>query len=383
MRRPNTYKVIGYQRLGFFEGAGFALPLFRRNEGDNEVYVQDIGEYKSIIAGFTIADGTTCCSLDGPRAWPGEKVIYVFVDDDYHAHAGTVEELHDVLRGYKSSHPIMFGINCQIEELIGDAEDKLQAHADLINRLSDSVRPRALEICFIELILRPIIWTEMLSKSDREEMAQIILTNRRSIGLKYIKEGEFVIQIPSVVGGLFSQGQLQDIVKKLEMEYLYIGKRTKLFKNKGKFVITSFKIDEYFRPKRQEGRIARLLRQYVENYETGRASFEDYFERQDIKTFERKALYAIDEAIFSRKGEFVVEDQRLRELQVADLVPRLYSIVFPMSKGVLLLCLASELGHYRLVNDAIRRKLDASNAFVVDDVRDDVRHLLGQKLQQF
>lgn len=376
--RLDRLKVI--QCLPFQQGrSGFALPLFAHPTDPNVRLVQEVDEYRNIIAGFKILDDDLAFSavsiFFGPTARIGGSIIHVFITDDRKAHAGSIVELKSVLMNYVNSHSERIAVILQIQELIGTSYEKKNARSsmrDLVLRYSGT---KSAQIFYEGSTLRTALWQHLLARAPNDTTAKRILAVRPRLSAEVDSDGTIRLDLTALGADrvLFDE---QQIVAGLAAEFdttvdgvgLSHGP-VQIIENTPPSEAIDTILQAIKNTGRQEERIAILVEGILRDRDTGIKALRGY--HQDRGKFAQWALHEL-----RRRFSGQAPDNSQDELLIANLIPRFFTQQYPLARGSLLYYLAKHLAKWPHINHAIRHCLDRTASMAVDSWRPEIEELL-------
>jgi hypothetical protein len=421
-----AFRLFAYIRFDTDTLPSFGLPLFRDEQHNDLIYIQTIDERYNTISGFKpieLPSNKETNLADRPVSI-GEELIYIIVDADSTVHAGTANELRNIFQLISDSNSDNYALRLQICELIGDKEQKIQARAEMRNAIAKTVGTRSGEL-FLHGILRDSLWDTLLRSARNEKIAREIINYRRGVLIRITGEREINIDFGVQLGKLFDQKEKKNIEKLLQSDLDSIDEKSyptdtpelavlqeSLFLEKLETpsIAQQFQTDggpsrlfddflqlkDIYRNRTQELRIAAFLSIYIEDYEAGKTLLKMYLDRINNKKFELRALLEISSSLFKKaEAKKTLKEPNLfdqnetsnysaridREVRVAKLVPKLYTLSFPLSRGRLLWALANRLSNYPIVNSAIEKRIRESRARDVNTIREGAMLLLARNKQ--
>jgi hypothetical protein len=164
--------------------AGFALPIFLDTSRPNLPVVQEVDEYRGVVARFKILDGDIASALEmesGPLSRVGSPQVYAFVTEDGTIHAGTLEQIEPDLRKYLSRHPEQIELAHQIAELVGTPEEKRYVRQEMQEVIRSTGGVQAASSFFHQDLLQTDVWRWLVSNAPSAEAARGIYRARRQI----------------------------------------------------------------------------------------------------------------------------------------------------------------------------------------------------------
>jgi hypothetical protein len=376
--KDDQYRVVGYHRTDILNGPQFIIPLFQKSPIGNEIYIQEpdpIGK----ICSFICFEGATFESAKGPIAQIGADILYGFIDEFTQIHFGNINELKDTLFVFAKANKTQFGVNSQIAELIGDRQQKVKARVDIIVWLrNNNIVDDILNIFFLQTIARPALW-EKLQGAVKGKVIIRNFAERRRINVVFQGKNKAIgITVPVDIIIRLGVRLFNEIVAEFTLEMRETARLARLVDLRGFSLINSSTQDRRLR--RQEARVARLLKEYVDDLTNGLASFERYQQNERLTKFERYALGLIGEVISPNllPRETNRANIREREYAIARVLDNLYKVAYPLNRGILLVNLADQLYPFPVLNRAIRSRVNSSSSMAVSQVRDLVYNLLDQ-----
>jgi hypothetical protein len=379
--RLNGLQVI--ECLPFQPGkSGFALPLFAHPVDPNVRLVQEVDEFRNVIAGFKVLDddlsSSEVSSLFGPAAKIGGDIVHVFITEDGRAYAGTIAELRSILMDYVNHHSERRAVILQIQELIGTGYEKRIARSNMRDVVQRYAGTKSAQAFYQGSTLRTALWQHLLALAPNDAAAKRILAARKRLSAEVDSDGTIKLDLTALAPtdrALFDE---QKIVAQLKAEFDTASDGVALFGDRVQSIestSTPETLDEILRKikntGRQEERIAILIEAILRDRDTGIQVLRRY--QHDRAKFAQWALHELRRRLSGQS-----HDSSQDELLIADLIPRFFTQQYPLARGSLLYYLAKHLAKWPHINGAIRRSLDRTASIFVDLHRREIERLLCQ-----
>lgn len=180
---------------------GFALPLFAHPERTDVRCVQEVDEYRNLIAGFKILEdyvSSNAIPLSGPRALIGGELVHVFFTEDGDPHAGTLNDLIPVMMEFVDRCQNQYAIVLQIRELIGTDQEKRLARVAMREKIARSVDEGAARSFYEGAALRSALWRRLVSTAPNAESAERILRVRSRLSAHLRSDGSVKLDLSAL-----------------------------------------------------------------------------------------------------------------------------------------------------------------------------------------
>jgi len=359
---------------------GFALPLFAHPINAGLRLIQEVDELRGMIADFKLLDGSITGSipigLSGPIARIGEDVVHVFLTADGCPHAGRLAELRPILRAYSEQHPRHTAVILQIQELLGSSEEKKIARTHMRNVILERSGAGAARAFYERSTLSTALWDHLTKLAPNDAVAKRILAARSHLSAKIDSSGAIVFDLSALTTDDRSLLDLIKLQSSLMSEFdvtaiKYDGEEDSTAKN-GK--VRSEKISKLLEQVRytgrQEERIAIMADAILRDRETGIAA---------LRRYKRDRARVADWAFQEMRSRLQKDgNRRFDEMMIADLIPRLFTQQYSLTRGELLFYLARHLAKWPIINKAIWHALDRTQSIMVDPFRRQTLKMLGQ-----
>lgn len=367
-----------------YEGgkSGFALPVLVDPDDFSAVLVQEIDEISGKISSFKVVEGdlTVVALSAAVQAVAGQDPVYAFIDDDGSVHAGTSSQLAGMLRRFAHQNPGRHSVNLQIIELIGTSQEKKVARASMHQTIVKQAGANA-AASFYSATLRSVLWSSLLSLAKSEEVARRILRARSKLSAS-IENGSLSFDLRAISPDdreAINAQALEDKIL-LEFDLQPLGESADPAPSSTNYDADLVQkkatelIHRISRCSRQEERMAVLMDAIIADRSIGLTALLRY---QDRAKFANWTLDLLRERFFQKQQKtsnpkFFIDEKNTpfdTERTIADLVPKLFTRNYPLTRGELLFSLAKHLGKWPMINTAIKRSLDRTASMFVENWR--------------
>lgn len=381
VRELPVIECIPYQR----SYPCFALPLLACPESTSVRAVQEIDEVGEIISGFSLLDDYAAgdaISVSGPLAKIGERLIYCFITEDGGVHAGNVFSLESVLKAFINRCPDQTSVVLQILEIIGTDREKKILRARMRSEIMRTAGDRAARAFYERSTLRAALWQHLLASAPNAEAARRILRARPRLGASVDSTGNITLDLGELDARDRAWINQEQLMSSLMAEFdvapgSAYGGELPHFDIKATNLIQAGEVSELMRrvksTGRQEERIAMLADYVLQNREIGISILIQY--GKDRANFANWAITELRTKLSNNNSSVL---KAADEAVVANLVPRLFTKHYSLSRGELLFYLAKHLAKWPLINKALRRRLAKSRSLFVGNFRTRIDEILEQ-----
>jgi hypothetical protein len=385
MPRPmRELRVIGCVPFDKDIIAGFALPVFEHPEHDALLTVQEIDEYLNVIASFKTLEGDLYKTIPVQTdliARVGAAQIHAFITEDGTTHVGTLAAIEPTLRAFVKRFPERRAISLQVMELVGTAEEKRAARGKMRQLISDRAGAAAARLFYQRSALCAAIWARLIAAAPNPAAARRILSLRSRINPRMEGDRQIKIDLRDLDPADYSGITVAELAADLQREFEFLTENAIVISisesissptEEQRDTVTRA-LKRISEAGRQEERLAILMDEILKDKEKGFLLLLQY--KEDRGKFATRALRQILGPVFSTRARPVKDEQIM-----ASFVPKLYTLSFPMSRGLLLYFLGKHLGKYRVINRAIKRRLDHSKSMFVSSHRTAIEGILKSTL---
>lgn len=379
--------VVGYMPYQQ-EYPCFALPLLAHPKNDSVKAIQEIDEISEAISGFKVLEDVApnASSANGPLVKVGERPVHCFITEIGEPHIGTLHTLEQTLKAFTVRCPAHTAVILQILELIGTEPQKKIFRAKMRAEISGAAGDRAAYAFYERSTLRAAFWHQLLVSAPDPEAARRILKVRPQLDASIDANGNIGFDLTALDPNDRARIDQQKLTASLIAEFAPSSDHVKTNEQfdldlKPEILTQDGQISELLgrirATGRQEERIAILADAILQNRDVGISALIQYQgDRAKVANWAVQEMRGLLSSVPSQS------QQHHDEMYVAELVPRLFTHHYPLSRGQLLFYLAKHLGKWPLVNQALRRSLDRSNSIFVDNYRDQIDNLLRQARAQ-
>lgn len=362
-------------------GCSFALPIFSHPDDPALRIIQDVDQYTGKLASFAILENLSSLEVmpvAGATAQIGEDLIFAFVDEKRIPFAGTLKSLSGNLRAYLKRCPDDISTGLQIIELVGSAAEKKRARSDMRSLISSVSGEKVGTAFYRGSVLRSALWERLVALLPDSDSVFRALRIRSKLDVVVGASGRVSLKIDAleerdrrfVDESTLARAIEEDFeLSALSPEHLFPAalKPSNLMQQER----VAVSLNRIRRARRQEERLALLLATILEDRDTGLSLLRQY--RHDRAQATDKALVELRDAMLTTAG-----DGQADELIVAKLIPRFFTVQYPLSRGKLLAHLARHLARWPHVNDAIAASTRRTRSVFVDNFRQEIEHLLSE-----
>jgi hypothetical protein len=381
-------KVIGC--LPLQEGkSGFAVPLFAHPTEPSLRLIQEIDELRDIIEGFRIVESDVSgeIAISGPEADVGGDILYGFLTGDGNVHVGTLAELSPLLKGHVTSNPTQIAVVLQIQELIGATHEKKSARFKMRQLVLKQSGTSAARAFYEGSVLRTALWQNLLTLAPNEGVARRVLAARGAVSAAINFDGTINLDLSALDvhdRALFSEKQ---IINLLMAEIVTTEDSAELLdagKAESRDVKVAADVAQLLRKikttGRQEERLAILIDAILRDRETGIRALLHYKDRAKFATW---ALHELRNKLSTsgyneNKVFFDSAQSPTDELLIAEIIPRLFTHYYPLSRGNLLYFLAKHLAKWPMVNTAISNTLKRTQSVFAHSRGKEIEQILAE-----
>ena len=364
---------------------GFALPLLAHPREPTARLIQEVDEFDGTVSNFRVLEGEVQrgVPIERPRSVKvGGPIIHVFITQEGAAHVGSLTELETILKRFAANFPDKRSVVLQIYELVGTDVERRAARAQMHNFITQRSGSNAAQSFYSGSVLRSTLWDGVLAAAPNAESAQRILRVRSKLGAAISENGRLELDLSALDprdSELIDLGRLtSEILSKFDITPAQTLPPLSANEDPSS-IIQSGRVSEILRRAkaagRQEERVAILIDALLEDRDTGFAALTQY--GKDRAQFANWALQELRSHFFAR------EDSRKNDqLIVAHLIPRFFSHYYTLSRGELLLYLATHLAKWPAVNQALRQTLNRTASVFVNNFRKRIDQILTEADQR-
>lgn len=392
--RGAIYKALGC--IPFQNGGpSFALPVFERTSDGDKFFVQEIDEVTNLVSDFKILEDAVVDNLvaaNGPDISIGSNVVYAFIDEFGNLHIGSVFKLKMSLRAFVQRCPDQAAIVLQIEELIGEPNQKRRARTKMREVIKNSIGEQSAYAFYEIAVLRAAFWQLLVEFVGNLDAARRIISVRSRLDVGIEPGGAFRFNLEALSPedqsfidtealGMALREQFEPLVDSVVSEPAEEELSHENFEDRINQVLKTLAMTG-----RQEERIAIILDEIVKDRSIGLAALRRY--KSERGQWANSAIKLISLAFLAAESSINTDQLKLPlpvgyalaieddEAKVAAFVQPLFSSQYTLARGELLFYLAKHLAKWPKINQAIRSKLDSSHAVFVDNFRPSIVELL-------
>jgi hypothetical protein len=217
----NKFQLFGYLNYTQNQSIGFVLPLFKNDKKDLD-YLQVPHRQEKAIDTFLVAEHKSKAVELGRICYasPGDPLVYVFINVDGKVHAGTLEQLKPILRGFASGSAQHPEVIMQIEELFGNEQSRFVATRSFIGTMKSLAPTQSATRSFVESDIRNWIWSRLLDKKPANNSGLSIYRELAKIKVRLAHN--FQVQFDESANTIWSNRDIEEIVESASSYYSVI-----------------------------------------------------------------------------------------------------------------------------------------------------------------
>lgn len=368
-------------------GPSFLLPVLQKTGEPEKSYIQVPNELTGTILDFVKLDDDLACARLATNPLPvsiGENLIYGFSATGFDCQLGTLAELEAPLRMFLQQNPEQVAIALQIVELIGDAQEKKIARLSMRTEIHNLNGLKSARAFYEGSTLRTALWNQLIKQASSPEIARSVLHARSRVNAYIDSNGAILFEFGALsadVRASFDENLVRaELLREFQVSSIWDGD-TQISKNPSVHVVVEVQreVDSTLKlirgRGRQEERIAVLLDSILKNPTVGLSTLLQY--QTDRGAFARWALDELNKLFIRQESK-----SNGYEVAIAQLIPKMFSKHYPLSRGELLLFLAQHLSARRLIRSAIQDVLDRTNSVFVGLFRPQIAKIFEEADKQ-
>jgi len=358
--------VIGYIPSISRQSTGFVTPVFRCG---SSIFTEVEGEFPGDPPLALGVGSENVVALDPVYCEIAESDLnYGILFDAQSLAVGPKSVLNSVVRARGKHLFDDVAVYMQLAEIFGSSEEKRQASKAFSRALADVFSRDVSNRFCNDAVRRSVLW-DHISKNIKIDGNREALSALRRVA---IKDAEFETEY------LFPEYIWEKLIPHLSVERTRfvtefekeVHSRTYLgdTEDAHEKAYRDHVLREVSRLGRQEQRVGRVLAAYIENPE---------FTREFLARYRDRSQFA-NEALSEFRKEIIRPHllDESPEFIVAGFVDKLYTLCFPMQRGVLLYDLACTLRGCGAAADAVRSRADRSGSMYVIGAREMIHEVL-------